>query len=691
MFRYKPHFKNLLMLRKLFTISLFILLFSGFVRAQQETPQKLTHWLTPEELTRLDEIGLTFVETDPPIAPVRNVAEFDQMQGVLIRYPFGIPMALIKEMAEDVMVTTIVQNVSQQNTVLQQYINNWVDTSHCDFLIAPTNSYWTRDYGPWFVSDSSNKIGIVDFPYNRPRPYDDEIPKLIAQQLGIPWFGMNLTHTGGNYMTDGMGISASTELVWEENLSLSHDQVAEKVYDYLGITNYHVVPDPNGTYIDHIDCWGKFLAPDKILIREVPSTHSQYHQLEMTAEYWANQICPYGYNYLVYRVNTPQNQPYTNSLILNNKVLVPLMNSVWDDSALLRYENAMPGYEIIGIYGQGSAPWEATDALHCRTKGIADTGLLYIWHIPVTGLMPCENDYLIEADIIASSDSAMKTDSVLIFYKIDNGAYQSLVMSNPYECHWVGYIPAQPAGSTVYYYLFAADKSDRRATRPFIGAPDAYHFETIYTNLTAIPDTLWFNNSEDCTTGKSTVLYNFTAGAVTVSSIEPEGYQSGFTWYVYPSPACPVILSPADTLGIRVFLILPLMGSDDGYLVDTLSIVTEVDTVDVIIMVNDSIFTSSGSGDQRVTCYLGTNYPNPFRSSTMITFFLADEGSVKLEIITIQGRLVHTLMDARLQPGLNQVNWDGTDQSGNLLPGGVYIYRLTTGNGTFTRRCLLIR
>ena len=115
-----------------------------------------------EEALRKGEIGRSFVETNPPVAPIRNVAEFDRMQGALVRYPFGIPILLIKEMATGVKVTTIVASTSQKNTVIAQYVANGVDTSHCNFLIAPTDTYWTRDYGPWFESDSSNQVGIVD-------------------------------------------------------------------------------------------------------------------------------------------------------------------------------------------------------------------------------------------------------------------------------------------------------------------------------------------------------------------------------------------------------------------------------------------------------------------------------------------------------------------------------------------------
>ncbi|MCX6662204.1 MAG: agmatine deiminase family protein, partial [Euryarchaeota archaeon] len=111
---------------------------------------------------------------------IRQPAEFEPMQGVLIRYPFGISYDIIKEMAEDVTVVTIVASISEKNSVQTQYQSHGVDISHCSYLIAPTDSYWTRDYGPWFIINDENMQGVVDFTYNRPRPYDDLIPTVYA-------------------------------------------------------------------------------------------------------------------------------------------------------------------------------------------------------------------------------------------------------------------------------------------------------------------------------------------------------------------------------------------------------------------------------------------------------------------------------------------------------------------------------
>ena len=67
-------------------------------------PFELPIGLTEEEKGKLHVIEEMGRETDPPLMPIRNIAEFEPMQGVLIRYPFGISTSIIKEMAEDVII-----------------------------------------------------------------------------------------------------------------------------------------------------------------------------------------------------------------------------------------------------------------------------------------------------------------------------------------------------------------------------------------------------------------------------------------------------------------------------------------------------------------------------------------------------------------------------------------------------------
>jgi len=461
---------------------LLVLTFTFNVLAQVQTKipfESRYHMLSPDELNKSMNPTKAFTPTPPPIAPVRNIAEFERMEGVLISYPnsFKIPISSIAEMAEDVMVTTVVQNSANIPGIINQFVSGGVDTSNCNFLVAPVNSQWTRDFSGWFVVDSSNKVGVINFPYNRPqRPKDNDVPIHEATFLGLGLFGMDLIHTGGNYMTDGYGISASCDLTVAENPTLSVADIDQLVEDYLGVHTYHLMDDPLDDYIEHIDCWSKFLDVDKILIGQVSTSDYRYNDYEALANYFANTTCSYGYNYQVYRVYSPNGQPYTNSLILNDMVLVPIVNgtgSNWNDSALAVYERAMPGYEIIGIPYNG---WYTTDALHCRTHGIADRGMLHIHHLPIYGLQPQQTSYEVFADIISYCDSTIYSDSVMVLYSIDGSPWDTAAMILQSGNNYRGEIPGPPGGSEVAYYIHAADESGRSENHPLIGPPDPHIF-----------------------------------------------------------------------------------------------------------------------------------------------------------------------------------------------------------------------
>jgi agmatine deiminase len=402
---------------------------------------------------------------------IRQTAEFERMQGVLIRYPLGISYSLIAEMAEDDIVYTIVGSISIRNQAITNYGNNGVNLANCQWIIAASDSYWTRDYGPWWITDENSDFGIVDFPYNRPRPNDDAIPGAVASYLGVPMDYMDVIHTGGNYMTDSLGISVSTDLVLEENPGLTEAEVRQLHQDYLNIDTYHIVVDVNGEYIRHIDCWAKFLDVDKIMIRRVPVSHTQYDEIEAAVDYFESQTSAYGTPYQVYRVYTPNDEPYSNCLILNNKVLLPIMGGSNDAAAIASYQAAMPGYEVIGFTGS----WQSTDALHCRANGIPDLGTLYIKHIPVIGPKSAGLPIEIRAKITAYSGSAL-TAAELCWKLSTEPTYHVVPMTQVIGDHYNAFIPGQASGATVQYYIHASDASGRSETNPLIGTPDPHVF-----------------------------------------------------------------------------------------------------------------------------------------------------------------------------------------------------------------------
>lgn len=85
------------------------------------------------------------------------------------------------------------------------------------------------------------------------------------------------------------------------------------------------------------------------------------------------------------------------------------------------------------------------------------------------------------------------------------------------------------------------------------------------------------------------------------------------------------------------------------------------------------------------------NFPNPFNPGTTIHFYLNEEGVVQLEIFNIRGQRVRKLLNEHLNRGEQQVIWNGKDDRGNSVAGGVYIYRLKRGSLTLSRKMLLLK
>jgi hypothetical protein len=252
--------------------------------------------------------------------------------------------------------------------------------------------------------------------------------------------------------------------------------------NYMGASTFLALADPLDDYIKHIDCWGKFLEVDKILITQVPTSDYRYADYEALATFFATRNCSWGYPYQVYRVqaaasNDNDTNPYTNSLILNKKVFVPQTGSTFDDEALAVYSAAMPGYEIIPMpTNLSSAPWENTDALHCRTHEVADRHMVFIKHFPLFGVQQSANDYAVSAEIYAYGIGVAAKDIPQLHYKIGAGNFISIDMQTADSKTYTASIPKQNEGTEIKYYITAKDASNRVFAHPTIGEPDAHSF-----------------------------------------------------------------------------------------------------------------------------------------------------------------------------------------------------------------------
>ncbi|HEX2866564.1 MAG TPA: FlgD immunoglobulin-like domain containing protein [Ignavibacteriales bacterium] len=73
---------------------------------------------------------------------------------------------------------------------------------------------------------------------------------------------------------------------------------------------------------------------------------------------------------------------------------------------------------------------------------------------------------------------------------------------------------------------------------------------------------------------------------------------------------------------------------------------------------------------------LQQNYPNPFNPSTVIGYYLPSDAEVSLTIYDMLGRQVKSLINRHQTAGKHAVQWNGSDESGHRVAGGIYYYRL---------------
>ena len=99
--------------------------------------------------------------------------------------------------------------------------------------------------------------------------------------------------------------------------------------------------------------------------------------------------------------------------------------------------------------------------------------------------------------------------------------------------------------------------------------------------------------------------------------------------------------------------------------------------------------TVSLSGSDKVQ--LMQNNPNPFNPSTSIKFYVPQTMDVTITIYDIIGREVNRIVNSQATAGYHIVYWNGKDRYGNAASSGVYLYRLTAGNFTETKKMNLLK
>ena len=91
------------------------------------------------------------------------------------------------------------------------------------------------------------------------------------------------------------------------------------------------------------------------------------------------------------------------------------------------------------------------------------------------------------------------------------------------------------------------------------------------------------------------------------------------------------------------------------------------------------------------TFTLNQNFPNPFNNKTLIHYYLPVNAHVSIQIITLTGTFINTLINKSQINGFHHVEWNGMDLNDNPVSSGVYIYKLSTDDHSISRKCVFLK
>jgi flagellar hook assembly protein FlgD len=88
---------------------------------------------------------------------------------------------------------------------------------------------------------------------------------------------------------------------------------------------------------------------------------------------------------------------------------------------------------------------------------------------------------------------------------------------------------------------------------------------------------------------------------------------------------------------------------------------------------------------------LGQNYPNPFNPVTTLVYELSEDALVSMSVHDLSGRLVKDLISERQSAGHRTIKWDATNNSGQAVSAGVYLYKIQIGDMMQTKKMIFLK
>ncbi len=464
------------------------------------------HAITEAERNHIERVGFAPVEsrgieTPPPYDNIRTAAEWEEVEALTISWTSFpcIQKQIVAGAQNECLVIVFADDPSEAESYLTgNSCGGALTMENVQIVETEYNTIWIRDYGANTVYGNWNDDRVlVDWIYNRPRPEDDAIPDVLAETMGIDLYSTtaepsDLMNTGGNWMSDGFGTAFASELVLDENDGGStwwtdfpnhtEAEIDGIMSDFHGTETFIKMPTLPFDGIHHIDMHMKLLDESTLLVAEYPEGVADGPQIDANMEYvLSNFTTRWGTPFDVVRIPSPPEQgggggypdengwylTYTNSVFVNNTLLLPTYYTEYDTTALRIYSELLPGYNVVGIDcdNNGQAIISQSGAIHCITHTVGVEDPLMISHLPLSDTENTDTPYTVESYISHRSGIVTAT----MHWSTSPEGPWNFVSMNPLAgstSDWTADIPTQTEGTTVYYYIEAEASSGKVGTRP---------------------------------------------------------------------------------------------------------------------------------------------------------------------------------------------------------------------------------
>jgi agmatine/peptidylarginine deiminase len=367
----------------------------GPLKAYQ-TPEELAAGAKADALVVSASYDELFAPTAAP-AKVRAVAEWEHVDSVIVHWDAaleGFYRTMVDALHRVSNVHLVTTNIAESNAAKAKLEGLGMNSANLKFFEYANESIWTRDFGPITVEKLDGQPAFVDLQYYPNRNRDNAVPTLMSEYYDIDVYRPGIQAEGGNFMTNGNGICAFTDVIPQRN-GLPVQAVVDRYKQFFGCDQVIVAKHLPEEGTGHIDMWAKFAQEDVVLVGQYDALRNptQAATLEENAKQFAAVTLADGRKMKVIRIPMPNVrkdaqgygvfESFTNSLVINGTVIIPKYDDAKgiEADALAAYKAAFPaGYKFKTVPSSDVIEWGG--AVHCTTMSYS------VGPIPDLGTLP---------------------------------------------------------------------------------------------------------------------------------------------------------------------------------------------------------------------------------------------------------------------------------------------------------------